>query len=93
MNIWTVIPLGTSLAYVLVFALAIQKIEKRVNRAFVYYLGLAAFWSFNSFVVRMQTAPEHALFWNRLLAVALIAALVAYFHFARLYTGRPAGKG
>lgn len=93
MNIWTVIPLGTSLAYVLVFALAIQKIEKRVNRAFVYYLGLAAFWSFNSFVVRMQTAPEHALFWNRLLAVALIAALVAYFHFARLYTGRPAGRG
>ena len=93
MNIWTIIPLGTCIAYALVFALAIQKIEKRVNRAFVYYLGLAAYWSFNSFMLRMQTVPEHALFWNRLLAVALIAALVAYFHFVRLYTGRSAGKG
>jgi len=92
-SIWAAIPLGTCIAYALVFIFAIQRIEKRVNRAFAYYLALAAFWSFTSFMLRLQTAPELALFWNRLLAVALIAALVAYFHFVRLYTGRKPGFG
>jgi len=93
LNYLAAIPLATCIAYALVFIFAIQRIEKRVNRVFVYYLALAAFWSFTSFMLRLQTAPELALFWNRLLATALIAALVAYFHFVRLYTGRKPGPG
>ena len=88
LNLWTIIPLGTCIVYVLIFVLAVQKIKRPMNRAFVLYLGLAAFWSFTSFMVRIQNVPEYVLFWNRLLAVALIAALVAYYYFTRLYTSR-----
>ena len=92
MNIWAIIPLSTFLAYALVFALAVQRIDKRVNRVFVYYLGLAAFWSLTSFMMRLDVNPEHTLFWNRVLVVALIAALVAYYHFVLLYSGKKPGK-
>ncbi len=93
LNIWTVIPLATCMAYVVVFIFAVQQIKKQVNRAFVYYLGLAAFWSFTSFMVRFTTAPGLALFWNRILVVALIGTLVAYYHFVRLYSGHRPGIG
>jgi len=93
MGIWALIPLGACIAYILVFALTLQGINKRVNRAFAYYLGLAAFWSFTSFMLRLQSVPEFALLWNRILAVALIAGLIAYYHFARLYAGRSPGRG
>jgi NADH:ubiquinone oxidoreductase subunit 6 (subunit J) len=76
-----------------VFSFAIQRVKKKVNRVFVYYLGLAAFWSFTSFMVRQQADPELSLFWNRILAVSLVAGLVVYFHFVRLYTGRSPGWG
>ncbi len=93
MSIWAAVPLATCLAYICVFIFAIQRVDKRVNRVFAYYLGLAAFWSFTSFMLRLQTEPELALLWNRILAVALVAALVAYYHFVRLYTGRLPGRG
>jgi len=91
LNIWAAIPLGTCIAYALVFIFAVQKVHKRVNRVFVVYLGLAAFWSFTSFMLRLETSPDNTLFWNRVLVVALVAALVSYYHFIRLYTQRTPG--
>ena len=93
MTIWALIPLITCLVYIALFVLALQFVERRVNKVFTFYLAAAAIWSFTSFMLHLNAFPQQALLWNEILVVALIGTMLTYYHFARAYTERPAGIG
>jgi len=92
-TIWSLIPLITCLTYIILFALTLPSIERRINKIFAFYLGVAAVWSFTSFMLHLNAFPQQALFWNELLVVALFWTLITYYHFIRTYTNKAAGKG
>ncbi len=91
MNTLALIPLITSCAYIILLAFALQRTGNRSGKLFAYYLGVAAFWSFTSFMVHLNAPPSQTIFWNKILVVALIWTLVAYYHFALGYTERRPG--
>ena len=93
MTIWALIPLITCLAYITLFVLALQFVERRANKVFTFYLAAAAVWSFTSFMLHLNAFPQQALFWNEALTVALIGTMITYYYFVRAYTDRPAGIG
>ncbi len=93
MTIWSLIPLITCLTYIILFALTLPSIERRINKIFAFYLGVAAVWSFTSFMLHLNAFPQQALFWNELLVVALFWTLITYYHFIRTYANKSAGKG
>ncbi len=93
MNIWAAIPLVTCIVYVILLVFALQQIQRRANKIFAFFLGIAAFWSFTSFMLHLDAPPEQTLFWNQILVVALVWTLIAYYHFIRAYTNRPGGLG
>lgn len=92
MNTWTSIPLVSCLTYIALYAVALQSIEKntyrRANKVFVYYLTVAAVWSFTSFMLHLNAYPKMALFWNQILTVALVGTLITYYHFVQAYVNR-----
>ena len=91
MNVWTLIPLITCLAYIILFAFSLPSIKRQINRVFSFYLAVSAIWSFTAFMLHLNAFPEQALFWNEALTVILIWTLVTYYHFIRAYTNKPAG--
>ncbi|MFC1984068.1 histidine kinase [Chloroflexota bacterium] len=93
MTIWALIPLITCLTYIALLILTLPSIERRINKVFALYLGVAAVWSFTSFMLHLNAFPQQALFWNELLTTALVATLVAYYHFLRAYINKPARHG
>ena len=93
MTIWSLIPLITCLTYITLFALTLPSIERRINKIFAFYLGVAAAWSFTSFMLHLNAFPQQALLWNELLTVALFWTLITYYHFIRTYTNKAAGRG
>ncbi|MFC1918645.1 ATP-binding protein [Chloroflexota bacterium] len=93
MTIWALLPLITCLTYITLFALTIPSREKRINKIFAFHLGVAATWSFTSFMLHLNLVPEQAMFWNGMLTVALVWTLITYYHFIRTYANKPAGKG
>jgi len=44
-------------------------------------------------MLHLNVFPRQTLLWNELLIIALIWTLIAYFHFIRAYTNKPAGFG
>ena len=44
-------------------------------------------------MLHLNAPQEQTLLWGQVLVVALVWTLVAYYHFVRAYTNRPAGKG
>jgi len=93
MSIWAIIPLVSCIAHVILLAVVLLSPRKRVHNVFCIYLGVAAFWSFAAFMLHMSTSPGQALLWNEILVIALVWTLIAYYHFVRSYTNKPAGKG
>ena len=93
MNAWIIIPLITCISYIALFIWALPSVNRRVNRLFCLYVAVAATWSFTSFMLHLNAFPEQALLWNELLSIALIWALLTYYHFIRAYVQVPAGKG
>ena len=93
MTIWALIPLITCLTYIVLLILALPSIKRRIHRLFAFYLGVAAIWSFTSFMLHLNAFPQQALFWNELLTAALVWTLITYYHFIRTYTNKPAGMG
>jgi signal transduction histidine kinase len=91
-TIWSLIPLVTCVAYIVLLVFTLQSLEKRINRLFSFYLCIAAIWSFISFMLHFNAFPNQALFWNNLLSVAIIWTLIAYYHFIRAFVNKPAGK-
>jgi diguanylate cyclase (GGDEF)-like protein len=92
MSIWAIIPLVTCIFYVVLFVFALQQIQRRANKIFAFFLGIAAFWSFTAFMLHLDAPPERTLLWNQILVVALVWTLITYYHFARAYTNRPGGR-
>jgi diguanylate cyclase (GGDEF)-like protein len=91
LNTLALIPLLTSFFYLVLLALALQRAGNRTGKLFAYYLSVAATWSFTSFMVHLNAPESQTLFWNKILVVALIWTLVAYYHFALGYTERRPG--
>jgi hypothetical protein len=78
----------------LILLFILQQVKKRVNKIFAFYIGIAAFWSFSSFMLHLDgVKAEQTLLWNQILVVALVWTLVAYYHFTRAYTNQPGGRG
>ena len=93
MTIWALIPLITSLTYIALLVLTLPLASRRTNRAFAIYLGVAAAWSFTSFMLHLNRFPQQALLWNELLVASLVGTLASYYYFIRTYTSKPAGFG
>ena len=93
MNTWVIIPLVTYITYIFLFIWALPSMAKRINRLFAIYVAVAAAWSFTSYMLHINAFPQQARLWNELLSIAMIATLIAYYHFIRAYTNRPAGWG
>jgi diguanylate cyclase (GGDEF)-like protein len=91
LNIYALIPLITSVFYLVLLAFALQRISTSMGKTFAYYLFIAALWSFTSFMMHLNAPPYWTLVWNQILIVALVWTLVAYYHFTLMYTGRRAG--
>ena len=91
MNTLALIPLTTSIFYLILLAFAFQRVGSRTGKLFAYYLGVAAAWSFTSFMVHLSLPESTTIFWNKILVVALVWTLVAYYHFALGYTERRPG--
>ncbi|MDO8578874.1 MAG: hypothetical protein Q7R50_06835, partial [Dehalococcoidales bacterium] len=64
MTTWALIPLITSLTYITLLVLTLPSSKRRINRAFAIYLGVAATWSFTSFMLHWNPSPNLALLWN-----------------------------
>ncbi|PVV84324.1 diguanylate cyclase [Dehalogenimonas alkenigignens] len=91
MNIWAAIPLAACLAYLLLLLLVLPNAQQRVSRYLAYFLAAASVWGFCSFMIHLDAPASETLLWNNLLAVSLVWALVAYFHFVRVYVYDKAG--
>lgn len=92
MNTLALIPLLASCFYIMLLAFALQRAGNRTGKLFAYYLGIAAFWSFTSFMVHLNAPASQTIFWNKILVIALAWTLVAYYHFTLGYTERRHGK-
>ncbi len=88
---WALIPLNTCFTYIALLVLTLPSLERRTNRVFAFHLGIAAIWSFTSFMLHLNAFPEQALLWNELLTIAIIGVLITYYHFVRAYVDKPAG--
>ncbi len=94
MNIWAAIPLVTCVFYVILLTFVLQQVQRGANKIFAFYIAIASFWSFSSFMLHLDgVAAEQTLLWNQILVVALVWTLIAYYHFVRAYTNQPGGKG
>jgi diguanylate cyclase (GGDEF)-like protein/putative nucleotidyltransferase with HDIG domain len=91
LNILALIPLITSCFYILLLVLALQQSGKRLGKYFIFYLAVAAFWSFTSFMLHLDAPPEQTMFWNEVLVVVLVWAMLAYYQFTLAYTDKPLG--
>ena len=91
MTIWAVIPFISCLTYIALFIVALQYAQRPVNRVFAFYLAVASTWSFTSFMLHLNAFPQQALLWNQILVIPLVWTGLAYYHFARAYTNKPAG--
>ena len=93
MTIWALIPLITCLTYIVLLVLTLSSIKRRINKVFAFYLGVAAVWSFTSFMLHLNAFPQQALLWNELLVAALVCTLITYYHFIRAYINKTTGMG
>lgn len=90
---WALVPLLTSFAYIVLLIVSMTSGRRHVNRIFAVFLGVAAAWSFTSFMLHQEAPESQTLFWNQLVVVGLVWTVIAYYHFIRAYTNRPAGIG
>ena len=95
MNLWGLIPLISSITFASLFVLVLPQARNRANRVFIVFLFASAVWSFTSFMLVYNPAASssYLLFWNGLVAIAIVWVVVAYFHFIRAYNNKPGGVG
>lgn len=93
MNIWAAIPLISFFTFAVLAVLVLQQARRRVDRVFALLLVASAVWSFTSFMLHLNAFSRQALIWNELLVVALLWAVVSYYHFVRAYNNKPGGIG
>jgi len=85
------VPLLACFAYIILLIVSMTSGRRRVNRIFALFLGVAATWSFTSFMLHLDAPQTQTELWNQLLVVALVGTTVSYYHFIRAYTNQPAG--
>ncbi len=93
MSVWASIPLAASLAYAVLLFLVLPNTQHRASRYLAYFIGVAGLWAFTSFMIHLDAPPAETLLWNKLLIIAMVWALVSYYHFIRIYAYQRAGAG
>lgn len=93
MNLWSLIPLLSCVAYAALLVLALQQFRKPVNRVFALFLFASFAWAFFAFMLSYNSSAssDALIFWNNLVIVSVIWSVVSYYHFVRIYTNRPSG--
>jgi diguanylate cyclase (GGDEF)-like protein len=92
LNTLALIPLITSFFYLVLLVIGLPRAKNKAGTHFIYYLGVAALWSFTSFMLHIDKPPiGTTLFWNEVLVAALVWTLVAYYQFTLVFTERRAG--
>jgi diguanylate cyclase (GGDEF)-like protein/putative nucleotidyltransferase with HDIG domain len=93
LNAWALIPLVASLIYIVLLLVVVQDTQSKTNRFFGYFLGVAAFWSFSSFMLVFNpgASPQYLQFWNEMVVSAIAWVSIAYFHFVRVYNKKSGG--
>ena len=93
MNSWSIIPLVSCVAYVILLTLVLLQNRRSANRIFSAFLLAAGTWSFTSFMLtyNLSASTQTLIFWNGLLFATAAWTMVAYFHFVRAYNEKPPG--
>ena len=92
MNIYALIPLVATIAYIALIGLILTRPLARVHKVFIWLLTISAVWSFTSFVLHAEFFPTQTLSWNRALLVLAMSVPVVFYHFVRIYFNKSAGK-
>jgi len=93
MSIWAVIPLVSFIIFAGLAVVIFQQQRTRVNRTFAIFLIASSVWSFLSFIMHLNTYPQHTLLWYQLMIPMIPWTAVSYYHFVRAYTNKPGGIG
>jgi hypothetical protein len=93
MNLWSLIPLASSVIYGVLLLMLLLQVKTRVNRIFTIFLLSATVWSVFAFILcyNPSASTKQLVFWNNLLIVSIVCTGVAYYHFLRAFTGKKAG--
>ena len=89
-NLIALVPLSSFLAYSALVVVALRHPRGRERRAFTLYLGLAGFWSFLSFIIRLDNSfvQDHVLAINRILMISVLGMILGYYHFVQVFVHR-----
>ena len=88
MNIHSIIPLVSCLAYIVLIGVTLVFGRKRVRGTFLLYLCAAMAWSFFSFMAHANYLPDQLVVFHELLIVFLIAVSITYYHFVSVFVDR-----
>ena len=93
MNLWSLIPLASSVAYGVLLLILLFQNKTRTNRVFIVFLFAATAWSVFAFLLSYNpmASTGQLVFWNNLLLVAMVCTAFAYYHFVRAYINKNAG--
>ena len=89
-NLIALVPLSSFLAYAALVVVALRHPRERERRAFTLYLGLAGFWSFLSFIIRLDNSfvQDHVLVINKILMISVLGMILGYYHFVQVFVHR-----
>ena len=78
MNIYAIIPLIATIAYIALLGLVLSRASARVHRVFVWLLAVSALWSFSSFILHAELFPTQTMLWNRALLVLAMSVPIVF---------------
>ena len=95
MNIYAAVPLLGLFAYAFLIVLSLRHPRRAERHAFFLYLASAAIWSLTSFLLHLDFSiiQEYVLPGSKVLILAIVWMMVAYYHFLRVFVQRPAWLG
>jgi diguanylate cyclase (GGDEF)-like protein/putative nucleotidyltransferase with HDIG domain len=93
MNLWSLIPLASSVVYGILLLTLLFQIKTQLNKIFTIFLFTATAWSVLAFLLSYDLSPSRGqlVFWNNLLLVVMVCSGFSYYHFVRVYTQQRAG--
>ncbi|MFC1935572.1 histidine kinase [Chloroflexota bacterium] len=95
MNIYAAVPLLGLFAYAFLMILSLRHPRRAERRAFFLYLASACIWSLVSFLLHLDypIVHEYVLPGSKVLILAIVWMIVAYYCFLRVFVQRPAWPG
>ncbi|MFC1925754.1 histidine kinase [Chloroflexota bacterium] len=88
MTIHALIPLISSIAYLVLIGATLRYARRDVRHIFGIYLSAAMLWSFCSFQAHWNHFPEHLLLWHKGIIIFMLLVTVTYYHFTSTFTNR-----